>query len=71
MDRQSRCNESVTPDSGAPSNLSDEELPDFREYARRKYGEELDEDLITMIEDLIERQRRRIKSGREGSSTLT
>lgn len=64
MDRQSRCNESVTPDSGAPSNLSDEELPDFREYARRKYGEELDEDLITMIEDLIERRRqKRYKSG--------
>ena len=31
------------------------ELPEFREYARRKYPE-LDEDLITMIEDVIKRQ---------------
>ena len=33
------------------------EWPEFREYARRKYAAELDEDLITMIEDLIERRR--------------
>jgi transcriptional regulator with XRE-family HTH domain len=33
------------------------EWPEFREYARGKYPAELDEDLITMIEDLIERQR--------------
>lgn len=33
------------------------EWPEFREYARRKYPVELDEDLITMIEDLIERRR--------------
>ena len=33
------------------------EWPEFREYARRKYPAELDEDLITMIEDLIERRR--------------
>ncbi len=32
----------------------EQELPEFREYARRKYPE-LDEDLLTMIEDLIER----------------
>lgn len=31
--------------------------PEFREYARNKYPEELDEDIITMIEDLIERRR--------------
>ena len=31
--------------------------PEFREYARKKYPNELDEDLITMIEDLIERRR--------------
>ncbi len=30
--------------------------PEFREYALQKYPE-LDEDLITMIEDLIERRR--------------
>ncbi len=33
------------------------EWPEFREYARRKYPAELDEDMITMIEDLIERRR--------------
>ena len=33
--------------------------PEFREYARQKYPEELDEDLITMIEDLIERRKGR------------
>jgi len=33
--------------------------PEFREYARQKYASELDEDLITMIEDLIERRRRK------------
>ncbi len=35
------------------------EWPEFREYAQLKYPEELDEDLITMIEDLIERRRGR------------
>ena len=33
------------------------EWPEFREYARHKYPTELDEDLVTMIEDLIERRR--------------
>ncbi len=33
------------------------EWPEFREYALCKYPAELDEDLITMIEDLIERRR--------------
>ena len=33
--------------------------PEFREYACHKYPNELDEDLITMIEDLIERRRKR------------
>ena len=33
------------------------EWPEFREYARQKYPTELDEDLIAMIEDLIERRR--------------
>ncbi|MDD4876664.1 MAG: helix-turn-helix transcriptional regulator [Dehalococcoidales bacterium] len=33
--------------------------PEFREYAQHKYPNELDEDLITMIEDLIERRRER------------
>jgi transcriptional regulator with XRE-family HTH domain len=30
------------------------ERTEFREYARQKYPDGLDEDLITMIEDLIE-----------------
>ena len=33
--------------------------PEFREYARQKYPNELDDDLITMIEDLIERRRQK------------
>ena len=35
------------------------ERPEFSEYAHQKYPDELDEDLITMIEDLIERRRAR------------
>ena len=41
------------------------EWPEFREYARRKYPTELDEDLITMIEDLIERRRARRYGGKD------
>lgn len=40
------------------------ELPDFREYVRRKYPRELDDDLVTLIEDLIERRR-----GKDGKPT--
>ena len=39
------------------------EWPEFREYALQKYPNELDEDLITMIEDLIERRRGRRYGG--------
>lgn len=50
-------------DEGAPL-----EWPEFREYARRKYPNELDEDLIIMIEDLIERRRqKRYDSGQNSS----
>lgn len=35
------------------------EWPEFRDYANQKYPNELDEELITMIEDLIERRRAR------------
>jgi transcriptional regulator with XRE-family HTH domain len=35
------------------------EWPEFRDYAKQKYPDELDEDLIAMIEDLIERRRSR------------
>ena len=41
------------------------EWPEFREYARHKYPEELDEDLITMIEDLIERRRAKKYEGKK------
>jgi len=41
------------------------EWPEFREYARQKYPNELDEDLITMIEDLIERRRERRYGGKD------
>jgi len=37
--------------------------PEFREYARRKYPAELDEDMIAMIEDLIERRREKGRGG--------
>jgi len=43
------------------------EWPEFREYARRMYPNELDEDLITMIEDLIERRRQKRYKSRENS----
>ncbi len=39
--------------------------PEFREYARHKYPNELDEDLITMIEDLIE-----LRRGRHGTKNF-
>jgi hypothetical protein len=42
---------------------SADSLPEFREYAMQKYPTELDEDMITMIEDLIYRRRRRSEQG--------
>ena len=42
-----------------PPDRGPTEWPDFREYAKRKYPHELDDDLIVMIEDLIERRRKR------------
>ncbi len=33
------------------------DLPDFGEYARRKYAAELDEDLIALLEDFISTRR--------------
>jgi len=59
IDKQSQCSESVAPDTGASSIIRAPDLPEFREYASRKYPE-LDEDLITMIEDLIKRQSQKI-----------
>ena len=43
------------------------EWPEFREYAHKKYPTELDEDLITMIEDLIERKRQKRYNARKDS----
>ena len=42
--------------------------PEFREYAQAKYHDELDEDLVAMIEDLIERRRKRKKSSKKVSA---
>ena len=44
-------------DSEAQPVKSSNKWPEFREYALQKYPKELDEGLITMIEDLIERRR--------------
>ncbi len=41
------------------------EWPEFGDYARRKYPNELDEDLIAVIEELIERRR----TGRRDTKT--
>jgi len=40
------------------------EYPEFRDYARQKYPGELDEDLVTLIEDLIERRREKRHEGK-------
>jgi len=40
-----------------------EKWPEFREYARKKYPSELDEDLVTMVEYLIEQRRARRHGG--------
>lgn len=37
------------------------DLPDFREYARKRYPAELDEDLVTMVEDLIQMRRQGVR----------
>ena len=39
--------------------LSSAKWPEFREYAKGKYARELDDDVIRMIEDLIDRRRKR------------
>lgn len=39
-------------------------LPEFREYAQQKYPTELDEDVVAMIEDLIQRRRSRLNESR-------
>jgi len=42
-------------------NAGDGDLPDFREYAQKRYPAEFDEDLITMVEDLIEMRRQGVR----------
>ena len=47
--------------------------PEFREYASLKYPDELDDDVVVMIEDLIERRRekrRTSEASRVGSLAL-
>ncbi len=44
--------------------IDDEKLPEFSEYVYRKYGVELDEDLVAMIKDLIERERGKLTLGK-------
>jgi transcriptional regulator with XRE-family HTH domain len=51
----------------APSLKASLEWPEFREYAQGKYGDELDEDLIIMIEDLIARRKKHRLSTRPDS----
>jgi len=50
---------SLTGHAPAIAEAAPAEWPEFREYARKKYSDELDDDLITMIESLIERRRHR------------
>ncbi len=40
--------------------------PEFREYASKRYGSELDDDLITAIESLIENRRNRRRGNWNG-----
>jgi len=40
-----------------PESSEAQRLPEFRDYARSKYPE-LDEDMITMIEDILEHPKR-------------
>jgi transcriptional regulator with XRE-family HTH domain len=47
-----------------PTEASSNGWPEFREYASKKYSGELDEDLITLIEDLIERRRVKKREGK-------
>ena len=47
--------------TGNPSSSGNGDLPEFREYARKKYGTELDEDLIAMFENLINMRRQGIR----------
>ncbi len=45
-----------------PAEPSPSEWPEFRDYVREKYGDALDDDLVRLIEDLLERRRRRAQS---------
>lgn len=47
------------------------DLPEFREYARIKYNPELDGDLITMFEDLIDMRRQEIGSDHQPAECST
>ena len=45
-------------------------LPEFREYAFQKYPAELDDDLVTLIENLIIVRRDRIRSVKAGDTII-
>jgi len=60
MDRQSRRVEYDSANSNAPIKNRVDELPEFHDYVRMKYGVDIEEDLVTMIEDLIERQKQKV-----------
>jgi hypothetical protein len=61
IDTQRKQFEPDSIDTNGPAKNYVDELPEFRDYVYWKYGVELEEDLVIMIEDLIERQRQ--KSG--------
>ena len=50
-----------------PAKTESPQWPEFREYAHQMYPDELDEDLITMIEDLIERRRHKRYNARKNT----
>jgi len=51
--------------AGPSSVFGDERLPNFSEYVRCRYGVDLEEDLVTMVEDLIERQKQKFSEKRK------
>ena len=53
-------------DNSAPT-----DWPEFREYARLKYPTELDDDVIDVIEELIERRRTRKYAGQNSEIGVT
>ena len=57
----------IPPFADSPSNS----WPEFREYASQKYPSELDDDLVTLIENLITVRRDRIRCARATDTKAT